>query len=459
MALTDQMMIDAYTGQGGFADGSYLIRHPRELDDKFVARQEVATYRNYCRKIVGAYVGTLYANSAQRSGEAQAWQDFQAGADGVGGQIDDLMRRAMVMALLLGTVYLVVDRPAGQARSRADEASLAPYAVIRRPADVAALSLDALGAVVRIVFAERSGGASYGAVASAGEVQYRGWDAARWWVSKDPDGAEILTDPQTGQPQTGEHGLGRPPVVRLHSSELLDLAADRAAPWAAGIVAASVDLYNRHSEARSIERDQTVSTLALPVSDLAEADRIRETGITIGASNAVLYNPAGGGRPGYFAPPDGPLTLYYQAIAQTVVEIYQLANLEFVGGVAQSGVAMAFHFAAANRTLALFAQSLELAEMEVGRLVCAWMGQDAGDLRVVYPRSFEVQDLAARLAEDMDALAMGLGETAERLIRSRVARRVLGDHASAAQYEAIDAELAAGVDPYGDRVAKEAGAA
>jgi hypothetical protein len=321
---------------------------------------------------------------------------------------------------------------------------------------VAALALDPLGAVVRIVFAEQSGGASYGAGAVSGEPQYRGWDATRWWVSKDAQGLEILPDPQTGQPQTGEHGLGRPPVVRLHSSEILELTAERAAPWAAGIVAASVDLYNRHSEARSIERDQTVSTLALPVSDLKEADRIREKGITIGASNAVLYNPAGGGKPGYFAPPDGPLTLYYQAIAQTIVEIYQLANLEFVGGVAQSGVAMAFHFAAANRTLSLFAQSLELAEIDVGRLVCDWVGQDSSDLRVVYPRSFEVQDLQARLAEDMDALTMGLGETAERLIRSRAARRVLGDNASAADYEAIDGELAEGADPYGDRVAKAA---
>jgi hypothetical protein len=246
--------------------------------------------------------------------------------------------------------------------------------------------------------------------------------------------------------------------VRLHSTELLELTAERAAPWAAGIVAASVDLYNRHSEARSIERDQTVSTLALPVSDLAEADRIREVGVTIGAANAVLYNPAGGGKPGYFAPPDGPLSLYYQAIAQTIVEIYQLANLEFVGGVAQSGVALAFHFAAANRTLALFAQALELAETEIGKLACLWVGQDPGALRVVYPRSFEVQDLAARLSEDMDALTMGLGETAERLIRGRAARRVLGDSASAEDYEAIDAELVAGVDPYGDRVAKEGAA-
>jgi hypothetical protein len=128
--------------------------------------------------------------------------------------------------------------------------------------------------------------------------------------------------------------------------------------------------------------------------------------------------------------------------------------------VQQSGVALAFHFQAANDGLGLLAQGCEQTEMEIGRLACAWMGEEPGeDLRVVYPRKFAVDDLAARLAEDADALTMELGATADRLIRSRTARRVLGDNASAGDYEAIDAELLAGVDPYGDRVASEAGAA
>jgi hypothetical protein len=55
----------------------------------------------------------------------------------------------------------------------------------------------------------------------------------------------------------------------------------------------------------------------------------------------------------------------------------------------------------------------------------------------------------------MDALGMGLGVTADRLIRARAARRSLGDSASPKEYEAIDTDLNDGADPYGDRATKE----
>lgn len=448
MKLTDQHMLDAYEGTGGFETGAYLVQHTRETDADYQRRKDVATYRNYVAKVTDAYVDTLFAQPAQRFGDAAAWQTLQANADGAGSAIDDVMSAALVLSMLTSPVYLVVDRPAGVSRTRADDAGRMPYIVIRAPGDVADLQLDRLGAVRRVVFSEPD--------ERAGEALYRGWDAQRWWVSRDLEGTDLVKDPETGELQTGTHGLGRPPVVRLHSRRPLRRATVRSPGWARGIVAAAIDLFNRHSEARAIERDQTVSTLALPVMDLQEADRIREHGVTIGTSNAVLYNPSGGGSPRFFAPPADPLTLLYQAIEATVQQIYALANLEFVGGVQQSGVALSFHFAAANRTLAGFGSRCELAEAELGRLACAWMGESSDDLRVVYPKSFDVEDLAARLSEDMDALTLQLGATAERLIRSRAARRVLGESASAEEYERIDQELEQGADPYGDRVAREA---
>jgi hypothetical protein len=442
--ITDQMMLDAYEGGGGFADGSYLIAHTRESAADYERRQAVATYRNYVAKVCDAYSDTIFSQPAQRFGDAEAWQVLQANADGVGGGIDDLMSAALSLSMLVSPVYLVVDRPAGAARTRADDAARAPYVSLYQPGSVARLVLNRLGAIEEVVFAEAAGA----------ETHYRGWDAQNWWVARDLAGKDLVPGAD-GRASRGTHGLGQPPVVRLFSRRPLLKTALRAPAWALPIVSAALDLYNRHSEARAIERDQTVSTLALPVSDLAEADRIRESGITIGASNAVLYNPAGGGAPAYFAPPADPLAQLYQAIEQTIREIYALANLEFTGGVQQSGVALAFHFQAANRTLAGFAARCELAEMALGRLACRWLGQRDEDVRVVYPKSFQVEDLAARLSEDMDALTLGLGPTAERLIRARAARRVLGDSASADDYETIDDELAAGADEYGDRVAAE----
>lgn len=457
--LTDCKRLAAYQGNGGYADGSYLIRHPRETDDKYQRRQELARYLNYPRKVVDAYRGTLFARPAQRSGEAPAWLAIQANADGRGGQIDDLMRRATLLAMLLGTVHIVVDRPAGVSRTRADDLARQPYCVLRLPGDVASLTLGPRGEMRRVVYREMgAGGVTYGLgtiTTPVGAVQYRGWDTERWWVSDDLEGAHVLTDAE-GQPMMGQHGCGCVPVVALHSTELLHVTDARAAPWAEGVIALSDDLFNLWSEQRDLLRSQTFSILTLPFKDPSEIDRIRESGLSISTENALPYSSDGGGQPAYVAPPDGPVTAYRETIRDTVARIYELANLEFTGGVQSSGVALGFHLRAADDTLSLLAQNLETAEIGIGRLACLWSGEGPDDLRVVYPRAFQVQDLQARLAEDMDALTMSLGDTASRLIRGRAARRVLGDSATATDYEAIDAELLAGVDPYGDRVAAEA---
>jgi hypothetical protein len=171
-----------------------------------------------------------------------------------------------------------------------------------------------------------------------------------------------------------------------------------------------------------------------------------------------LYNPTGGGEPRFFAPSPAPLDQLYAAIEATVKEIYALANLEFVGGVQQSGVALAFHFQAANKALSGLASLCEQAEIQLGRIACAWMGEDGEDVRVVYPKSFNVDDLAARIQEDLDALSMDLGDTAAKRIRQRAARRVLGDSATPEDFKQIDAEIEAGpsVDPYQKRAEAEA---
>ena len=452
--MTDLQRLDAYRGSGGYANGTYLIRHPRETDDKYQRRQQLARYLNYPRKVVDAYRGTLFARPATRAGEASAWLALQANADGLGGQIDDLMRRAALLSMLLGTVYLCVDRPPGVSRTRADDAKRQPYCVIRLPGEIASLSLSPLGAIERIVFVERSGGARYGAGAALGEVRYRGWDATQWWISGDVEGKALLRG-EDGQPLTGLHGCGQPPVHRLHSTELMQATDERAAPWAGGLCDLADDLFQLWSEQRDLLRSQTFSILALPVTDMAEVDRLREQGLTISTENALPYSPAGGGSPGFIAPPDGPVAAYRESIADCVRRLYELANMEFTGGVQSSGVALGFHLRAADDTLSLLAQTLEQAEVAIGRFACRWMGEEPGELRSTYPRAFQVQDLAQRLSEDMDALGMQLGETAERCIRQRAARRVLGDSASPRDYEAIDQEIEAGADPYGDRVAQE----
>jgi hypothetical protein len=136
MPLTDQQRLDAYTGLGGYASGAYLVQHVRESAEKYSRRQRLARYINWPRKIIDAYRGTLFAHPAQRSGEAAPWQALQVNADRRGGQIDDVMRRVDLLAKLLGTCYVVVDRPRGVSQTRADDLARQPYIVLRKPSDM-----------------------------------------------------------------------------------------------------------------------------------------------------------------------------------------------------------------------------------------------------------------------------------------------------------------------------------
>ena len=460
MIITDQMALDAYYGTGGFATGAYLIQHAQELDDDFAARKSVASYRNVLRLVVEAYLGTLFATPATRSGDAPTWAALQRDADGASGKLDDVMERATLLSLLLGTAYLVIDRPPGESRTRADDLARLPYIVLRQPADVASMALDRRGVLTRVVFREAATAAEFGAGASAPELVYRGWDQQRWWVSKDALGEQVLTG-DDGNALTAEHGLGLVPVVRLHSTLQLEPQAERAVAWARPLIDIALDGFNRHSEARAIERDQTVSTLALPVGDQQERERIREQGLTIGARNAVMYDPAGGAKPGYFAPPADPLKLLYEAVSETREDMYRQAHLEFAGAVNSSGVALSYQLLMLNRTLAGMARRIEEAEQRCGEIGCLWMGETADDLSTSYPQEFDIDDLLARLDEASQALALDPGPTAARRIKGRAVRQVLGDTATAEDYAEIDAELEAAAlgqtDPYGDRVAMAGG--
>ncbi len=64
---TEQFLLDSYSGTGGFLDGSYLISHPRESQEKFERRRKLAVYPNYVKKVVDSYLFHLFKKSPIRS--------------------------------------------------------------------------------------------------------------------------------------------------------------------------------------------------------------------------------------------------------------------------------------------------------------------------------------------------------------------------------------------------------
>jgi len=450
---SDTFLLDCYTGRGGYLTGAYLIPHEREMQDDLNRRAAYSIYPNYVADVVGTYSGYLWKRQpARESGDG--YTAFCANADGQGHSLDYVLQNNQLLAMVLGSVWLIVDRAPIVPQTKAQQPK--PYIVMRLPSQVAHYKLDGNGVLESITFREASEGIettpsfglamlqSLSSLVGLGKTQYRTFTRMGWKISLDAGGMLVIAQ--------GEHGLGRVPVVRLNSTVPLLPAQMRADPWAFGISQLNWSLYNQESEKRTLFRKQTFSILTIPVADTDEAEKLRD--LTIGTDNALTYNPAGGGKPGYVAPADGPIQQYREDSNETIVRIYKAANLEFVAGVASSGTALSFQFQKANATMGAMAVQAEAAEREISQIVAAWEGEQPGN--IAYPRDFNLTDLAADLKVAMEAKTMGISPTFDRELKKRTARQVLGHGVPAKTIGIIDGEIDVGQDPYGDRLAAQA---
>lgn len=441
----DAFLLDAYTGLGGYASGDYLLKFPRESTAKYQYRKDSAVYPNLVGKIVDVYSGFLWRQTPSREA-GDGYAAFTADADGLGHSLDYLLSSYQLLAMLLGTVYVIVDKSPAPAATRADEAM--PYLTLRTPGQLVRGTIDAVGNLTQITFSESAGGTLVGVgsgTAAIGKTQYRTYTKDGWAIHEDIDGQGIVAQ--------GAHALGRIPVVPLHSAKPLLPTHLRAKGWAYDIAQLNYDLYQQRSRITSIFADQAFSILALPARDQTERERL--TSLNLGTGNGLTYDPEGGGKPDFLAPPDGPAKTQMEWYAKTIEDIYRQANLEFVGGVQQSGVALSFHFQEANSALTGMADLCEQAERDIAQLVHAWQGQ-AFDGHIAYPKDFNLTDLAQALAQAMDAVNLGLGPEFDKALKKRLAHQMLGSDTAPSVLAAIDREIDAQGDVYGDRAAQMA---
>ena len=441
---------NAYSGQGGFADGSYLVRHPRESDEKYTRRKEIAWYPNYVRKVVNSFLGHVFRRGPDRDmGDNPLYTLFCNNVDRGGGYIDRFFRNAFRLALLNGTVFIVVDKPQEAAANRQDEIErrLYPYLALRLPEALQSWQRGDDGQLSKITLAESRTGAD-----GKPHTVYRTWNRISWSLSKDAKGNDVI--------EWGEHHLGLVPIVFLHCDAPLTASTLLSVPWVFDLAKANKALFNRVSEHDDLLRSQTFSIFTLPARDREEAQGF--SNMKISTENAVVYNPDGGGKPGFVAPADGPAESYLAATQQIVQTIYRMANLEFAGGgtaassESKSGVALAFHFQEAGRLLAEFAAQIEAADYRVAEIVHLWMGVPYNG-SISYPRTFDLVDLAAELSNALDAITMSISPTFERELKKKVSRNMLGEGISDDILARIDDEIdSAEADPYqADRVSSE----
>lgn len=382
---------------------SYLVRYPRESDEKFARRNEVAFYASPLLRACARFVGYLSTKPPMRDMPNPMFDAVAEDVDGKGNDIDVFLQQFALDAKARGSMLLLVDMPAEMPANRAEQVSSRrlPYWTAIKPETVTDYALGDDGRFEYVEFAgtfTKENGQSV-------ECTWR-FDKSGW----------LATDSEKRTLSQGEHKLKRCPVLIF--TEGGDFP--HFGPFAA-IADLAKRLFNADSELDEILRSQTFSLLTMQVSDESTADQkitaAKVAGETIGTSNLMVH---GGSTPQFIAPPDGPARIYLDRIKQLQLLVDEV-GLNVVGSTQQeSGIALQMRFQALNGELSKFAGRMEDLEKRAWELSRAWLGLTQSPT-TEWPRDYNLSDVQTELSILADMQAAGM----PRLVIEQQQKRVV----------------------------------
>jgi hypothetical protein len=368
---SDQRAIDSGT--------TYLIRYPRENNEKFARRNEVAFYESPLQRATSRFISHLSKKPVSREIGPALMLAMSQDIDLKGNNINVFWQDFMVEAKARGSMLLLVDMPAwiGSTAQEQLQDRRAPYWTPIKPESVTNFELNETG---KFEFVEFSG--TYYGDADPVPCYWR-FSAVDWQCIDQKDKNLLAGD---------EHDLGETPVLIFTESggfpcygsftPIADLAKR---------------LFNLDSELDEILRAQTFSLLTMPVPEGTSQEQLSEAaktaGETIGTQNLILHS---GASPQFIAPPDGPASIYMQRIEKLEQRIRDIGLEVATINERESGIAMQTRFELINAELARFSARVEDLERRAWDISAKWLGISESP-SIEWPRDFNVADVDEEL--------------------------------------------------------------
>jgi len=98
---------DAYYGEGGFLDGTYLVPHTKETD--MSGRYLISTYKNYIQGIINSLLNPVFSTSALRASNNTIFDSFIENVDNKGNGIQKFNHNVTKFTILHGVTFVVMD--------------------------------------------------------------------------------------------------------------------------------------------------------------------------------------------------------------------------------------------------------------------------------------------------------------------------------------------------------------
>lgn len=414
---------DAYTGGGGFLDGTYLLRHPREDDAKIAYRQELSYYSNFVKPVVDSLTNPIFRKMIARDwskGKAQFLQPFMHDVDRLGSTMNRFMKNAARYARLYGSVFIMVDNSrevSSNALSALDERKY-PYLYFVKPEQVMEYKSDEHGKLLYIKYRTHEtctkimGGANLNTDENVWE-----WWRDKWKVTY-----------HDGKVEESANQLGFIPMVTLYGTDA-DTGDFMPLSPMMSIARTNLAIYNICSELRELLRNQAFSILCFPITDEVSIDTLKQ-GIRLGSDNMLVYDGNSSKAPFFISPSADQANLLQAEINRLVEDIYRQANLTGVASVQQrtSGVARQWDFEQTNQALADMAENCEIAEREIVKCFLAYMGEDTDlEYKVIYPRDFGIVDVSGELDKVAAALSLNVGSEFDKQVKIKATEAFLSN--------------------------------
>lgn len=408
-------------GRDWFA--SNIFPYLKEGEKEFAERVKRAYRFNHSREVVDLVNKYTFKGEIRRNKEdaPQCVLDFWGAATRKRVNIDAYMRFISKLASIYGRIWVVVDSVVEQQGESLAETKSQIYSYEVPPQDVLDMAFDEDGDLLWILIRERVRD-DKDPFYSSGTVgyQYRLWTREEWYLFTvnliKRDGGFTLENVEFTV-ESDTHGLGVVPVVYV--DHMISEGVYTSPSLIGDIAYLDRACANYLSNLDAIIQDQTFSQLAIPAQSLLPGDDSHAKIIEAGTKRIFTFDGAEGGAPFFLSPDPKQAELIITSIKQIINEIYHSVGVagertkqDNSSGIDNSsGVAKAYDFERVNSLLVNKAASLEMAELQILKLVCKWAGDGSeiemsGDNRLVrYPTNFDTRtlydelDISARIEQ------------------------------------------------------------
>lgn len=386
-------LLESYLGGEEYRRAKHLTRYQLETEAEYNARLKATPLENHCQSVIAVYNSFLFREEPDRDygsiTNMPELEDFLNDADMDGRSLNAFMKDVSTWASVFGHCFIMISKPDVGATTRADEVALGvrPYVSLLTPMVVLdwqwKRSPSGRYELVYLKYVEDING----------DVR-----TIKEWSPTQIITSTVNTEKDMIEEQIVEvNGLGKIPVVIAYNGR--SIVRGIGVSDITDIADAQRFIYNATCECeQSIRLDSHPSLVKTP-----------ETQAGIGAGSLIHMpeNLDPGLKPYLLEFSGASVESIYSAINHTIDAIDKMANTGAVRATesrTMSGVAMETEFQLLNARLSEKADNLELAEEQMWKIWCEYMGM-MWDGEIEYPGSFNLRDTGKEISQLREAAA------------------------------------------------------